>query len=251
MPDRSRCSTASALPPRIFRRFVTYTAGYRAPTFSMRLICSPITPIPATCSACSCPPAPRTDNSPGKHELFTYDTTSLVRLPFRLQRSGSALQSAVRVHQMCTNAPCGLRAGAAHDRFQYVTMFFERSLEPVRFEHLGAAEARHAVPQGERLLGDIGVVRGAIDGFMEGEIERGIGVDIASLDEGGRAFMQTGEPNALERMHAITCQADAKCFHLGRHFEHIGQTIDRKFGDDRTAPRPNQNGRASGRERVC
>src|SRR3546814_1294752 len=74
-----------------------------------------------------------------------------------------ALQSAGRVHQMCTHAPCGLLAVAAHDRFQYVTMFFERSLETVRFEHLGAAEARHAVPQGERLLGDIGVVRGAID----------------------------------------------------------------------------------------
>src|SRR3546814_1828171 len=74
---------------------------------------------------------------------------------------------------------------------------------------------------------------------MEGEIERGRGVDIASLDEGGRAFMQTGEPNALERMHAITCQADAKCFHLGGHFEHIGQPLDRKFGDDRTAPRTN------------
>src|SRR3546814_13516856 len=70
-----------------------------------------------------------------------------------------ALQSAGRVHQMCTHAPCGLLAVAAHDRFQYVTMFFERSLETVRFEHLGAAEASHAVPQGERLLGDIGVVR--------------------------------------------------------------------------------------------
>src|SRR3546814_420407 len=116
-------------------------------------------------------------------------------------------------------------------------MLFERSLETVRFEHLGAAEARHAVPQGERLLGDIGVVRGAIDGFMEGEIERGIGVDIASLDEGGRAFMQTGEPNALERMHAITCQADAKCFNLGSHFEHTCKPLVRKFCDDRTAPR--------------
>src|SRR3546814_16339991 len=106
-----------------------------------------------------------------------------------------ALQSAGRVHQMCTYAPCGLLAVAAHDRFQYVTMFFERSLETVRFEHLGAAEARHAVPPGERLLGALRVVRGAIACFMEGVYDTGIGCAIASPTWGGRAFMPTVEAN--------------------------------------------------------
>ena len=103
-----------------------------------------------------------------------------------------ALERARRLHEVRAHTPRGFLAVAPHHRVDNVPMLFERPPKTLGLEHLRPAEARHAITQRQRLLGNIGIVRGAVDGFMKSHVGVDHGFDIAPPRRAPGALHQLG-----------------------------------------------------------
>ncbi len=150
-----------------------------------------------------------------------------------------ALERARRLYEVRAHTPRGFLAVASHHRVDDVAMLFERPPKTLGLEHLRAPETGHAIAQRQRLLGDIGIVRRAVDRFMKGEIEGGHRLRHHPPPQAPRNSRADGQAGRVRGVHAIAGEADAQGLHLGGHFEHVDEPLDREFSDDRAAARTN------------